>query len=171
MECVLLGSLGLFAGRAERADAPRWPARAQASSALDRAAWLAGCWRREAGNAVVDEQWMEPLGGSMLGMTRTVRGGRVVEYEHLRIEARGSDVYLVALPSGQALAEFKLAAGQGPTLVFENPEHDFPKTIRYAPNGVDSLLATIAGDGREVRFPYGRVECPGVGQGLPWPLS
>lgn len=84
-----------------------------------------------------------------------------MEYEHLRIEARGTDVYFVAIPSLQERTEFRLAPGEGPTFVFENPAHDFPKAIRYAPIGADSLLATISGGGREVPFPYARVGCPG----------
>ena len=131
------------------------------SGPLDRAAWLAGCWRLEAGGLVTDEQWSAPLGGVMLGTSRTVRDGRTVEYAYLRLETRGEDVVYVALPSRQAETEFALVPGPGRALAFENPEHDFPKRITYTPLGSDSLVAAISGGGREISFPYARVACPG----------
>lgn len=138
------------------------PAADSVPTGLERARWLAGCWRREGAGRVVDEQWMEPLGTAMLGMSRTVRDGRVVEYEHLRIEARGGSVFYVALPSRQSETEFEMDPGSDSTLVFENPEHDFPTRISYVPVGPDSLVATISGGGREIPFPFGRVACPGA---------
>ncbi len=43
---------------------------------LARLAWLAGCWEVAGATTVVEEQWMRPRGGSMLGMSRTTRDGR-----------------------------------------------------------------------------------------------
>jgi uncharacterized protein DUF6265 len=53
---------------------------------VDRVAWLQGCWRSTRGEATVEEQWMAPRGGTMLGMGRTVRGGTLVEYELVLIK-------------------------------------------------------------------------------------
>ncbi len=53
-------------------------------------AWLAGCWELRAGPRLIEEQWLSPRGGMLLGMSRTMRGGTVVEYEHLRIYAAGT---------------------------------------------------------------------------------
>jgi hypothetical protein len=128
-------------------------------AALKRAAWLAGCWRRISPRGQMDEQWMELAGDAMLGMSRTIREGRVLEFEHLRIEAREDGVFYVANPSRQPETAFKLAPGSGPVLVFENPDHDFPTTIAYTPLGADSMRATIAGNGREIPFPYARAAC------------
>jgi hypothetical protein len=48
------------------------PVRAQARTAtpaeglsIDRAAWVAGCWRMEDGTRQMEEQWMAPAGGVM----------------------------------------------------------------------------------------------------------
>jgi uncharacterized protein DUF6265 len=48
---------------------------------VEQAAWLQGCWQLSANGLVVEEQWMAPGGGVMLGMGRTVRDGKLVEYE------------------------------------------------------------------------------------------
>lgn len=55
---------------------------------LERVAWLAGCWEFEGSTTVVEEQWMRPRGGTMLGMSRTVRDGRTVGWELVRIDLR-----------------------------------------------------------------------------------
>src|SRR3970040_657967 len=55
------------------------------TQSIARLSWLAGCWERAAGERQVEEQWMRPRGGTMLGMSRTVTGGRTSEFEHMRI--------------------------------------------------------------------------------------
>lgn len=42
-------------------------------------AWLSGCWRQESPSRVVEEMWMTPSGDGMLGMSRTVARGRIVD--------------------------------------------------------------------------------------------
>jgi hypothetical protein len=39
-----------------------------ASASIDRVAWLQGCWALTDGQRVVEEQWMAPGGGIMIGM-------------------------------------------------------------------------------------------------------
>ena len=145
---------------AAAAQAPAPPA-ARPTSAL---AWMAGCWARRAGTRLVEEQWMAPRGGVMLGAGRTTRGDTLVEYEALRIEEAGDTLVYVASPSRQATARFRAAGVVGDSVRFDDPAHDFPQRVGYARRGADSLLAWIEGtqDGRprRVELPYGRVECP-----------
>lgn len=131
---------------------------------LDPVAWLAGCWQRAEGNRVTEEQWMRPLGGTMVGMSRTVDDGRTVAFEQLRIEARDGTLVYVALPSGQRETPFSMT-GFGPGWVeFANRSHDFPQVVRYRLRSDGSLLAQIEGPGgsgaRVVDFPFDRVQCP-----------
>ena len=132
-------------------------------SPLDRLTWLAGCWERRGASSIVEEQWMAPRGGMMLGMGRVVRNGAVVDYETMRIEQRGDTLVFVANPSGQAEAEFTAAAIDDDGVVFENPDHDFPQRIVYRHAAGDSLHARIEGvsDGavRGVDFHMGRTRC------------
>ena len=44
-------------------------------AAIDRISWIAGAWKIDDSGRVIHEQWMEPLGGTMLGMSRTVKNG------------------------------------------------------------------------------------------------
>jgi hypothetical protein len=48
---------------------------------IQRVAWLQGCWELSSPERTVEEQWMGPRAGSMIGMSRTVRGGMLVAYE------------------------------------------------------------------------------------------
>ena len=131
--------------------------------------WLTGCWMHEETGFRRDEQWMEPRGGTMIGMSRSVAGGETVEHEHLRIETRdgtGTEGRLafVALPSGQAEATFFQAELSDSMAVFEAPEHDFPQRITYRHLARGQALATIEGEEegitRVIEFPMTKTKCP-----------
>ena len=130
---------------------------------VQRLAWLGGCWQQRSGTRVVEEQWMAPRGGVMLGMSRTARNDTVIEYEQLRIFQRATRVVYAAAPSGQAPAEFETSAIGDTLVVFENPAHDFPQRISYRRRGADSVVARIeglrSGVVRGVDFGYRRVGC------------
>lgn len=127
--------------------------------------WLAGCWEVRSASRLVEEQWMAPRAGLMLGMARTVRGEKLVSFEQTQIrrDDQGRLTY-VALVPGQAPTVFVAASESDTAIVFRNMAHDFPKEVRYARRGTDSLWASIAGDtvpgSKQVRFPYARVRCP-----------
>jgi len=130
---------------------------------VDRVAWLQGCWRSTRGEATVEEQWMAPRAGTMLGMGRTVRGGKLVEYELVLIKEQEGALAYEAHPSGQPTATFKAATVSDGSVVFENPQHDFPQRVGYRRNGADALDAWIEGQAngksRRVDFSYQRARC------------
>jgi hypothetical protein len=127
-------------------------------------AWLAGCWAQQGREAGSVEQWMPPAGGQMLGMARTLKGGRVVEFEFMQIraEADGSLVFM-AQPQGRAATEFKLARQGDGEAVFENAAHGFPQRVLYRRESADKLMAriegTLNGKARSVDFPMQRAAC------------
>ena len=133
-------------------------------NAIQRLAWLQGCWETSSTARTVEEQWTAPRGRSMVGLSRTVRGGELVAYELVVIRERGDRLVYIAHPSGQPSAEFLSTSLSEGSAVFENPGHDFPQRIGYRRRG-ESLQAWIEGtkDGqaRRVEFPYRRVACPG----------
>jgi hypothetical protein len=135
---------------------------AQQPQGIQRVAWLQGCWELATADRVVEEQWMTPRGASMMGMSRTVREGKLVAYEMVLIREDGSALVYEAHPSGQPVAMFRSTAFSETQIVFENPSHDFPQRIGYELKG-DGLLAWIAGTqngkSRRVEFPYERVRC------------
>ena len=108
--------------------------------------WMSGDWKTPAGGrAQIEEHWTLPAGGTMLGMGRTIVGGKTVEFEYLRIEQRADGIFYVASPQGRPPTDFKLTHLTGQEVVFENPEHDFPKRIIYIKNSDGSLVATVDG--------------------------
>ena len=127
---------------------------------LAKLGWLQGCWAADGAERGSGEHWMSPAGGSMLGMSRTVRKGRTAEYEVLRI-ASGPDGKLAftAQPSGQPQASFTLVREDGESFVFENPAHDFPQRIIYRRVGNSGLHARIEGKGKDIDFPMKRTRC------------
>ena len=102
--------------------APRSPLTAQT---LKDFAWLAGS-RSMKGNALIEERWTDPASNMMLGLSRTVRGDKVVEFEFLRIEARPDGLFYVAQPGGHPPTDFKLTKWDGTEAIFENPSTIFP---------------------------------------------
>ena len=124
--------------------------------------WISGHWQNApGGRGQIEEHWTQPAGGSMLGMSRTVAGGKTTEFEFLRIEQRDDGIYYVAQPKGRCPAtDFKLTRATGQEAVFENPAHDFPKRIIYKKTYEDSLTASIdGGEGtKQMTFTYRRMK-------------
>jgi len=131
--------------------------------AIDDLAWLTGCWVSDGAEPGNGEQWMAPAGGSMLGMARVVRGGRMVAYEFTRIVTTDDGLVFIASPSGQETAEFGLKQLGDKIVIFENPDHDFPQRIIYRMVDSDHLQGRIEGvtsDGEaHVDFPLTRTDC------------
>jgi hypothetical protein len=124
--------------------------------------FMTGCWAFEANGRRVEEHWLAPAGGSLLGVSRTVAGGKTADYEFLQIRDLPEGLTYIAKPSNQPEARFVISSRTADEIVFENPAHDFPQRIRYRRDG-DHLRAriegTIKGKPREIDFPYARTPC------------
>jgi hypothetical protein len=113
---------------------------------LAELAWIRGAWRSELGRAQFEEHWIEPKGGTMLGLGRAVAGEKTLFFEFLRIEQRGEKLVYVAQPNGAPPVDFELTKLEGRSAVFENPGHDHPKVIRYSQAKEGELDAEVEGD-------------------------
>jgi hypothetical protein len=142
------------------------PALSQASP-VGELLWLAGCWERNVDAVVIEEQWLRPRGGTLLGVSRTIRDELLVGFEFMRIHSRGDTLVFSAQPSGEESTDFKTLTVGNREVAFENLDHDFPQRIRYRAVGRDSLYASIEGmrDGamRRVDFSYARASCASGG--------
>lgn len=127
--------------------------------------WLAGCW--ESNNAekklLISEQWMKPAGGMMIGAGRTVRDGKTVDFEFVRIVEEPDGIFYIAKPkSNPGETRFKLIKSSAAEAIFENPAHDFPQRVMYRRDG-DRLAARIEGiqngKTRGLDFPMSKVQC------------
>lgn len=107
-------------------------------------AWMSGAWSATVGGAEVEEHWLAPRGGLMVGVGRTVGAGRT-SFEFLRIEATAAGVAYLASPGGAAPTAFALVESGGERAVFANPDHDFPQRILYWKEGADTLCARVEG--------------------------
>ena len=126
--------------------------------------FLAGCWEMKTNKREINEQWMKPSGGMMLGIGRTVADGKVREYEFTQIrEDKDGTIFYVAKPSGQEEGSFKLVKLQNKEAVFENPEHDFPQRVIYRLQSEGALFARVEGNvkgkNRGIDYPYKRAKC------------
>jgi hypothetical protein len=124
------------------------PARKSVPATIDQVAWMAGTWVGGDGGVTVEERWTPPAGGAMLAVSRTVKGPRMVGFEFLRIVERDGGLVYVAQPGGKPPTDFTLTTMSDTSATFENPDHDFPKTIRYTKRSDGSLEARV-GDGGE----------------------
>ena len=128
-------------------------------------AWLSGCWQQEAAEAGSIESWLAPAGGTMLGVSRTVKAGKTIAFEFMQIRALDDGrLAYIAKPSNQTEATFPLLRAAKSEIEFENPAHDFPQRVMYRLTAPDRITARIEGtrDGkvRGIDYPMKRVACP-----------
>lgn len=130
---------------------------------LEDFVWLAGCWENDRAGRMSEERWTKPKAGMMLGTGQTLKDGKTVEFEFMRIHEEKGEIFYTAKPSGQPEASFKLVSHRDGKAVFENPQHDFPQRVIYGKQPDGSLLARIEGEmngqKRGIDFPFKRARC------------
>jgi hypothetical protein len=128
---------------------------------VSQLAWFAGCWQIARGDQVIDEQWMMPRAGVMLGMSRTVRAGRTTATEFVTLHVVDGRIVYEANPSGQKPTPFAATSASPDRAVFENPSHDYPKRIVYERKSDIAITASIddGSGGKRVEYPYQRAMC------------
>jgi hypothetical protein len=137
---------------------------ATAADDVTALAWMAGCWASEKGEAGSVEHWLPPAGGTMLGVSRTVKNGQTVEFEFMQVRLSSDHrLVLIAIPSGQKEAAFISSSVGKDSVTFENPDHDFPQKVSYRLEPGGRLIGRIEGDRggtpRSIEFPMRRVSC------------
>ena len=116
--------------------------------AVDSLGWMAGCWELNLPQRkmTIAEHWMKPSGGTLIGMSRTVRGEKTTGFEFIRIVTTDAGMDYVAKPSSnKEETAFKLVKSSATEVVFENLAHDFPQRIIYRSQAPDGLFARIEG--------------------------
>jgi hypothetical protein len=132
------------------------------TSSINKLKFMTGNWTTTQGNTTIEEYWTQPSAGTMLGMGRTIAGDKTVFFEYLRIETRATGLVYVAHPKAGAGTDFKLKSITDNEVVFENPEHDFPKRIIYKPSAEGNLTARVEGNPGDTEkaetFEYHRIK-------------
>jgi len=128
----------------------------QTKASLADLSWLTGCWEGRQGDAILEEIWSKPGGGSMLGLGRTVKESRTTSFEFMQFREENGSLVFLPQPQGGTRVSFPLKDSSGGRLTFENKEHDFPQRVIYEQKGKGLLLAAIEGTykGKEEREEY-----------------
>lgn len=124
--------------------------------------WMAGCWSGTRDGERFHERWTVADASTLLGVSHTVKGGKMTAFEFLRVIVKNGKSVYVAQPGGVPPTEFVATTVTSEQIVFENPAHDFPKRVIYQRAGADRLTASIDGGAaskQRMEFPMAREEC------------
>jgi hypothetical protein len=117
-----------------------------ATPPLSAISFMSGCWTGASSNgATIEEHYSEAADNLLIGMTRYVRGGRVVDFEFTTIERSDSSFVMTPRPKGVKSDSFPLKDVADGKAVWENLKHDFPQRIIYRRGPDGSLIARIEG--------------------------
>lgn len=114
--------------------------------AISDFSWLEGKWTGTAGQMNFFEEWSSLNGNCMTGKGGAISGGDTVFSESIKIEQRGEDVfYIPSVKENGGAVDFKFTGYKSDSIVFENPQHDFPQRIVYFRLPDNKLYACIDG--------------------------
>jgi hypothetical protein len=129
-------------------------------SELKKTNWFLGRWENKTPEGTFSEEWKIENDSLLLGKSFFIKENDTLFSETVRLVQREKDLfYIVTVPNQNEAkpVEFKLTSSTADYLVFENPEHVFPKKITYKLVNKDSLYAEISGDGKSQGFPFKKV--------------
>jgi len=119
---------------------------ASAPPPLSAVAFMTGCWTGPSQNgATIEEHYSEAASNLMIGMTRYVRAGQVVDFEFTTIERSDTALVMTPHPKGAKSDSFPLREISDGRAVWENLKHDFPQRIIYQRGAAGELVARIEG--------------------------
>jgi hypothetical protein len=125
-----------------------------AQSGLD---WLSGCW--VTADQSSQEVWVVDSDKSLIGFSVALSAGKVVFYEVLSIKQNDDGLWTyTAHPSGQASASFIAVETSENSVVFANPDHDYPQEISYR-RDASQLYATISLRGGDNPNSFDKIAC------------
>ncbi len=134
-----------------------------AFAAADALDWLAGHWCGSQGGVFREETWLAPRAGTLIGMHRDSRDGKLAGFEYFRIVEDGNALVYWTQPNGRPATAFRARTAGKDRIEFTNPAHDFPKRISYHRMDAATLHARIddgTDRGRHMQWSWQR-DCPG----------
>lgn len=146
--CVFLIAICFLFGCSPPTDAPPAEATTGSHGNVDPMT-LIGAWEdvQDSGMTVFREQWEKAEDGSLTGLGFVLSGNDTVFIEHLAIRPIKDTLHYTATIKTQndgGTIQFKLVHARD-SLVFTNPEHDFPQRIVYIPQGADGWNVMVSG--------------------------
>jgi hypothetical protein len=130
---------------------------------VNQLAFMSGCWAFTEGGSTTEEYWTQPAGGTMMGLSRVVAGGKTVFTEYIQMrEQDGVLTMFVQLKLAEKSTAFKLTKLEGQEAVFTTGQA-WPRQLAYKMQPDGTLFAKIEGtqNGKEVAqiFPYRKTKC------------
>jgi hypothetical protein len=126
--------------------------------------WMAGSWTSHRDGVRMEEHWTRGDTGLMVGMHQDVASNGKTSFEFLRIERRDGTLVYLAMPHARPETPFPLKSATSNRVVFENPEHDFPRRIIYWRDGARLCArteGTIKSKPESEQWCWSRIACPG----------
>jgi len=123
--------------------------------------WIAGHWCMDRDGERVEEYWLPPRSGLLIGMGRTTTSAKARAFEFMRIQLQAGTPTLLAQPMGEPPVAFTLTRSGADWAHFENAAHDFPKLVEYrrTPQGLHAHIAGPGADGKERRISFDYLAC------------
>lgn len=122
--------------------------------------WLTGKWKRinEKEETKTFENWIKVNDSLYTGHGFVMAGSDTVWQEVMEFRGNASDWQMeVQTPGNDDLVIFTMTSRDDSSFVIENPEHDFPKKIKYVSKG-EKLEAVISDDTTDVLFEFERIK-------------
>jgi hypothetical protein len=126
--------------------APRNSEEFRGTGKVEDLSWMTGHWGATVDGVDMEEVWLAPSGGVMLGMHRDVKKTKTF-FEFLRIAPTPEGLAYLAQPGGRPATAFLLTEVSPTRAVFANPNHDFPQRITYTLEE-GRLCARVEGEGQ-----------------------
>jgi hypothetical protein len=148
---ALVAGLAAPAARAAEPASPAAPPAARKLAVADLA-WLTGTWSGEKDGDRIEETWLPPAAGAMIGAFRWLRGDAVVVYELLALEPDGDSVVLLLrhyrpglVPrEGETEAlRFRLVEARDGYAMFDLDDATRPTRVGYRRGDDGSLVAVL----------------------------
>lgn len=126
---------------------------------LERLAWLVGTWQRTdlPSDDTGYERWQRAGSGYVGTSVHERASGRRFEEKLSLIVRDGAVHYIADTPQNPAPVAFRLTHIADRHVAFENPQHDYPKTIEYRRDGDHGLSVRISAGDKASEFHFSRV--------------
>lgn len=165
---LLTLSLALAAAPSPAEPPPASDAAPPSAAAPADLSWMAGHWRGEMGEDVIEEVWLPAAGGELLGMFRWLKGGEVYLYELFTIEPgpdgpllllRHFDPGLVAWEEkGEPYRFEPVSVGEGEATFVRRANGTLLTYRRRDDGGLEAVLVDDGDPAKTATFVYRRVE-------------
>ncbi|MFL5765409.1 MAG: DUF6265 family protein [Bacteroidia bacterium] len=136
MKKVILFTIVIFSGLCSCSKKQEW----------GEYTWLEGKWTGTTDGTVFFEEWQPLDGKAMHGIGGAIVGNDTVFSEQVSIEEREDGFYYIAaVQENKAPVSFKFTGYKNDSMVFENPQHDFPQRIVYFRRPDGTVYACVDG--------------------------